>query len=119
MTTDASPTKADEKTDAAPAADDAVEQAARPLSWKDLLMGVATQSWLASMVFHMVLMIVLALVLGTIHVASTIGQAPEFDASQQDNSPLPEITHFEVGYTPLAPSELSTDTLMLTEAPSV
>ena len=48
--------------------------------WQELLTGVATQSWLASMAFHMALMIVLALVLGTMHVASTIGQAPEFDA---------------------------------------
>lgn len=94
----------------------------KSLDWRvtinGLLLGIATQSWLGSMVFHMVLMVVLALVLGTIHVANTIGQAPEFEASQEE-SPLPEVTHFEVGYTPLAPSELSTETLMLTEAPSV
>jgi Squalene-hopene cyclase C-terminal domain/Prenyltransferase and squalene oxidase repeat len=100
-------------------ADDAGESLAAPISWKDLFMSIATQSWLGSMVFHMSLMVVLALVLGTIHVANTIGQAPEFEVAPEDNSPLPEITHFEVGYTPPAPSELSTETLMLAEAPSV
>jgi len=70
------------------------------------------------MVFHMALMVTLALVLGSIHVASTIGQAPELVAQQEDAA-LPEITHFEVGYTPPAPSELTTETLMLAVAPSV
>src|SRR5262245_3316136 len=75
-------------------------------SLMDLLIGVATQSWLASMVFHMALMIILALVLGTIDIAGTLGQAPEFEVVEQIDSLAPEITHFEVGYTPLSPSEL-------------
>src|SRR6187455_1078539 len=90
-----------------------------PLSWKEMLTGVSMQSFLGSMVFHAALMVTLALVLGTIHVANKLGQAPEFEAAKQDDSTLPEITHFEVGYTPLAPSELSTETLMQTEAPKV
>lgn len=84
-----------------------------------MLFGVQAQAMLGSMVFHMLLLIVLALVLGTIHVAQTIGQAPEFETPAADDSPLPEISRFELGYTPLAPSELSTESLMLTEAPSV
>jgi hypothetical protein len=119
MTTTTSQHRPAEKAERALAAEASSQPQPASFTWKDILMGVATQSWLASMVFHMVLMVVLALVLGTIHVASTIGQAPEFEAAEQDNSPLPEITHFEVGYTPLAPSELSTETLTLTEAPSV
>lgn len=87
--------------------------------WHDLLVGVATQSWLASMAFHMALMVLLALIMGTIHVANTIGQAPEFDSANQDLSLAPELEHFEVGDTPLDPTELSTDSLMLTEAPSI
>src|SRR5262249_1533636 len=86
---------------------------------KDLIVGVATQSWLARMAFHMVLMVALALILGTINIASTIGQAPEFESTEQVESVEPEITHFEVGYTPPDPSELTTETLMLSEAPSV
>jgi hypothetical protein len=81
--------------------------------------GVEMQSFLGSMAFHTALMVTLALVLGTIHVANTLGIAPEFSAADQDSAAQPEITHFEVGYTPIAPSELSTETLMLTEAPKV
>src|SRR5262245_11598353 len=98
---------------------DEAGQDALEVTWTELFTGIGARSFLGSMAFHMILMIVLALVLGTIHVANRLGQAPEFDASKQDDSQLPEITHFEVGYTPLAPSELSTETLMLTEAPKV
>src|SRR5688572_31445749 len=86
--------------------------------WMDLLIGVATQSWLASKAFHMALMVVLALIMGTIHVA-TIGDAPTFDAASESLDLTPDITNFEVGDTPLDPSVLDTDSLMLTEAPSV
>src|SRR5687768_14685614 len=85
-------------------------------SWKDVLVGVATQSWLASMVFHMALMVFLALVLGTIRVAQTIGEAPEFNA-QPEEAELPPVAPFEVGSTPLLPSELNDETLRMTEAP--
>src|SRR5262245_52926813 len=99
-------------------AGEAADAFEEPLSWKEMLTGVSMQSFLGSMVFHAALMVTLALVLGTIHVANKLGIAPEFDAAKQDDS-LPEITHFEVGYTPIAPSELSTETLNLTEAPKV
>jgi Squalene-hopene cyclase C-terminal domain len=118
MSTEIVQNTVDEIPDAGQPSPDTVESPETRSFWRDTLIGVATQSWLASMVFHMTLMVVLALVLGTIHV-TTIGQAPEFEAAEQDASAQPEITHFEVGYTPLAPSELSTETLMLTEAPSV
>src|SRR5262245_12209669 len=98
---------------------DEAGQDALEVTWTELFTGIGARSFLGSMAFHMILMIVLALVLGTIHVAHRLGQAPEFEVAKQDESPLPEITHFEVGYTPLAPSELSTETLMLTEAPKV
>src|SRR5437867_9682822 len=118
MSTDNPQGTADAMADSDQTSEDAVESLDARNFWKDLLVGVATQSWLASMVFHMALMVTLALVLGSIHVANTIGQAPELVAQQEDSS-LPEITHFEVGYTPPAPSELTTETLMLAEAPSV
>src|SRR5262249_7780854 len=98
-----------------PAGDSAIDA---PQSWRDMFTGVEMQSFLGSMAFHTALMVTLALVLGTIHVANTLGIAPEFNAADQDNSSQPEITHFQVGYTPLAPSELSTETLTL-EAPKV
>src|SRR5687768_2667146 len=86
--------------------------------WRDLLVGVATQSWLASMVFHMALMVILALGLGTIHIANTIGQSPEFDGFDEAVD-LPEVSRFDVGYTPLDNTELSTESLAMIEAPSV
>jgi len=94
------------------------EEEPRRSLWRDLLVGVATQSWLASMVFHMALMVILALGLGTIHIASTIGQAPEFNTFDESVD-LPEVSRFEVGVTPLDPSELSTESLAMIEAPSV
>lgn len=86
---------------------------------QNLLVGIATQSWLASMAIHMTLFIILALVLGTIHVAATIGAAPVFEVIEEPQSLDPEISHFEVGYTPTDPTELTTETLTMTEAPSV
>ena len=46
--------------------------------WRDILIGVSTQSWLASMAFHMALMVILALTLGSYEVAKRLGNAPEF-----------------------------------------
>lgn len=89
-----------------------------PLSWREMFTGVSMQSFLGSMAFHTALMVALALILGTIHVAKKLGIAPEFEAVKQDDSDVPEVGRFEVGYTPLAPSELSTETLTL-EAPKV
>src|SRR5262245_11599664 len=109
-----------EQASQASAAEQPEEVASGSDSWiKDLMVGIATQSWLASMAIHMTLFIILALVLGTIHVASTIGAAPVFEVIEETPSLEPEITHFEVGYTPPDPTELTTETLTMTEAPSV
>jgi hypothetical protein len=88
-------------------------------TFKEMVINLATQSWLGSMIFHLVLMIFLALVMGTIHVANTIGQSPIFEVVEEMESLEPEIEHFEVGYTPVNPTELTTETLTMTEAPSV
>jgi len=84
-----------------------------------LIVSISTQSWLASMAIHMTIFIILGLVLGTVHVATQIGLAPEFEVVEEPESLDPEITHFEVGYTPTDPTELTTETLTMTEAPSV
>jgi hypothetical protein len=84
---------------------------------QDLIVGVATQSWLASMAFHMALMVVLALVMGTIHVVNKM-TGPEFEVVEDDTANIDAIEQFEVGYTPLDPTELNTETLTL-EAPAV
>jgi len=76
-----------------------------------LVVNIATQSWLASMALHMTLLIVLALVLGTIHVAATIGAAPAFEVPEEPKSLEPEIEHFVVGEAPLEPTILNAQTL--------
>lgn len=83
------------------------------------VVSLAAQSWLISMIVHMAMFIVMALVLGTIHVVATTGDMREFAAVEEVPVDLPEVTHFEVGYTPPDPTERTTETLTLTEAPSV
>jgi hypothetical protein len=90
-----------------------------PPSWRDMFTGVEMQSFLGSMAFHTALMVTLALVLGTIHVANTLGVAPEFDAAKQDESSTPDLVHFEPSYTPVAPSQLDDETLRQMELPKV
>src|SRR6187402_2845989 len=90
-----------------------------PEMLKEWITGTATQAWVASMMIHLIVMLVLALVLGTIHVVNVVVNAPSFETAQAEAIPEPEITHFEVGETPLDPSELTTETLELTEAPPV
>src|SRR6186713_1169305 len=90
---------------AAPAAADQIQEVGESSgsTFKEMVINLATQSWLGSMIFHLVLMIFLALVMGTIHVANTIGQSPIFEVVEEMESLEPEIEHFEVGYTPVDP----------------
>ena len=85
---------------------------------RKLIVSVSTQSWLASLVIHMAAIIFLALVLGTIKTAQIVMNAPLFNASQQEELVDTEIETFEVGETPIDPTELSTETLTL-ETPAV
>jgi hypothetical protein len=58
------------------------------------------------------------LVAGAIYVAPKVeGEAPQFDSADVDTT-VPEVENFEVGDTPIDPTELNTDTLSL-EAPTV
>ncbi|HTN76477.1 MAG TPA: prenyltransferase/squalene oxidase repeat-containing protein [Pirellulaceae bacterium] len=85
----------------------------------DIIVSIGTQAWLASLVIHCAIFVVLALVLGTIEVVKQVVNAPSFEATQEAAIPEPEITHFEVGDTPLDPTELTTETLELTDPPPV
>src|SRR6185436_7307118 len=87
--------------------------------WERVLVSVATQSWLASMAFHMALMIVLALILGTIHAANKLGSGKMFDAVDELASNEPEITHFDIGNAPVEPTELTPETLELSTPPTI
>jgi hypothetical protein len=84
-----------------------------------LIVSASTQSWLASALVHMIILVVLALTLGTIKIIEQVGKAPTFNEVEEIPEIAPEIEHFEVGDTPVDPTELTTETLTLTEAPSV
>jgi hypothetical protein len=83
-----------------------------------LIVSVATQSWLASLVIHMAAIIFLALVLGTIKATQIVINSPIFESDVEEVVPETEIEHFVVGETPIDPTELSTETLTL-DAPPV
>ena len=73
--------------------------------------------WLSSFLFHMVLMCVLAFI-GTEVKPTIVGDAPSFtEAEQQEDMPEPNLDNFEVGQTPEEPTELTTETLTLNQAP--
>jgi hypothetical protein len=69
--------------------------------------------WLSSCVFHMLLICILALI-GSRVATERVGDAPSFDEAQLDPSARePKLEKFEVGETPIEPTELSTETLTL------
>ena len=76
-------------------------------------------SYLCSCVFHMVLFLTLALVLGSIK-NKPKGDAPSFETPPAE---VPEeakdLTNFDLKDTAIDPSELTTDSLTMTEAPHI
>lgn len=76
--------------------------------------------WIASVAAHLAALIVLALVLGTVHVAKKIMDAPEFEAEIETALPDPELGRFELNdQTSLEPSVLNTESLTQLEAPTI
>ena len=75
--------------------------------------------WFSSMMFHMTALLVLAFI-GTTIDPTVVGDAPSFDSAEMEQEmPEPNLEKFEVGETPEAPTELSTETLTLNDAPPV
>ncbi len=71
--------------------------------------------WASSFVFHMLLMCVLMLV-GTKVTRPVLDEAPSFEEAEVDTkAPPPPPERFEVGDAPLEPTELSTDTLSMSQ----
>ena len=91
--------------------------------WSIAAVWAAIQEWavvslpwyLASMVTHLVTLLVLALALGTIHHFSK-GPEATFEVTPDAAIAEGDLRQFEVGETPLDPSELNTDTLLEFEA---
>jgi squalene-hopene cyclase-like protein/prenyltransferase/squalene oxidase-like repeat protein len=73
------------------------DRSARPADWiARALIAVGTQSWLASLAIHMTILIVLALVLGTIHVAEVLRGPAEFEAVEDATLAVTSIEPFEL-----------------------
>lgn len=73
--------------------------------------------WLTSVTAHAVVLSSVLLFMGTVVAPAIMDEAPKFEAKVETIIPEPEIEHFEVGETPLEPTELNTDTLTVAEAP--
>jgi hypothetical protein len=75
--------------------------------------------WAASFVFHALLMCVLMLLATLFGVVdqAVSGEAPEFESTQANEKPEQPLIPFDVGEPPLDPSELSTESLSLNQAP--
>jgi hypothetical protein len=74
--------------------------------------------WAGSCVGHLVILTLVLLVLGPI-TSAVKSEAPLFNVDMDSALPEPDLTHFEVGETPLEPSVLSTETLGMVEAPQI
>jgi hypothetical protein len=75
--------------------------------------------WGASFVFHALLMVTLMLISKAIP-TKMVDEAPSIEEAQMDEQVTPEnLEKFEVGETPIEPTELNTDTLSLNEAPKI
>ena len=85
---------------------------------EDLVYWIKTRGpwWLASVTVHTVIMVAAMFLLGTIVAPVVDGVAPSFESTQTEPVLEPvEIKDFEVGETPIEPSDLTTDTLTMTE----
>lgn len=74
--------------------------------------------WATSATAHMVIFSALLLLMGTV-AQKMASEAPTFEAAKTDTEISEPIENFEVGDTPIEPTELNDETLSLTEAPSV
>ncbi len=85
--------------------------------FKDFVLDEAP-SWLASMVIHMIVLLLIALFFGRAMVDEMVGDAPVFEASRRaDGGEEPEIERFNIGDAPVDPTELNTESLMLKDPP--
>jgi hypothetical protein len=73
--------------------------------------------WGTSLVAHLALILILGLLLGTVHVARALNNAPTFETNVEE--PPQEFNQFEIGDAPLDPTVLDTDSLLLNEPPAV
>ena len=75
--------------------------------------------WASSVAGHLVVLSALLLVLGKVTAPPPEGEAPAFESNVDTEIAAPQLDHFDVGETPLEPTELTTDTLSLVDAPTI
>lgn len=75
--------------------------------------------WSISFGGHLVVLTIVLVLLGAIDPARPEVLAPEFEAKVDTAQPEPDLTHFEVGETPIEPTVLNTETLSMVEAPQI
>jgi hypothetical protein len=73
--------------------------------------------WATSVTAHAIVLSAVLLLMGAVTTPNSVGDAPAFEVALDTVVPEVEIEHFEVGETPIDPTELNTDTLSITEAP--
>jgi hypothetical protein len=75
--------------------------------------------WAGSVVGHAIVLSSILLLLGSMTSPPKEGDAPLFEAKLDTEIAAPQLDHFEVGETPIEPTELNTDTLSLVDAPQI
>ncbi|WP_254510964.1 hypothetical protein [Anatilimnocola floriformis] len=101
-----------------PADDAVVEESDSPSlthSLSEWIMGASAQAWLASMMLHLIVLLCMALVLGTIQVVRTVTSAPSFSAVNEDTQPEPTLMAFESSPIPEEPTILDLETIVDTK----
>ncbi len=88
---------------------------------------VAAQAWVKeqakwwgmAILIHGLVLLLVGLLAGTVAVVANNGDVPLFDAVMDTIIPESDLTQFDVTNAPIEVSELSAESLMLTEAPAI
>jgi hypothetical protein len=75
--------------------------------------------WATSTLGHVVVLSAVLFLVGRSAAPRPEGEAPAFESSVNTEIAAPELDHFDVGQTPLEPTELTTETLSLVDAPAI
>jgi hypothetical protein len=78
-------------------------------------------SWLISTIFHLILILIIGLCMGKEVVQQMIGETAVYEAAETAETKKDEeqmLERFDIGDAPLDPTELTTESLTMTEAPA-
>ena len=88
---------------------------------QDFQFWIKTQGlwWATSVTAHAVVLSTVLLLMGTVAAPLIEDLAPKFESVKTEIPPPEQIENFEVGETPLEPTDLNTDTLSLVDSPTM